>query len=239
MSVKISIQDEAHTHIKLAQEWDQVLTRVRTIPQFKDFLHPLSYSTLFRNLPDSGHVVVINIHEDHSDSLILTSSAEGPLHIALPDFSSRIADDLYHDLKILLHNSKIQSQGDRNNTGCRSHLHKRASVADILHQLWSFVVKPILNSLEYSCFDNSFTLFLRLTLLLKQPASNLPHIWWCATGPLTFLPIHAAGIYTSTASPGVYNKLSDFAVSSYIPIISFLVKIKQNAEQINIKKLDC
>ncbi|CAG8724500.1 11925_t:CDS:2, partial [Acaulospora colombiana] len=23
----------------------------------------------------------------------------------------------------------------------------------------------------------------------------LPRIWWCATGPLAFLPIHAAGIY--------------------------------------------
>jgi CHAT domain-containing protein len=50
---------------------------------------------------------------------------------------------------------------------------------------------------------------------------ELPRVWWCLSGPLTFLPIHAAGLYGENASLG--SKLSDFVVSSYIPTISSLI----------------
>jgi CHAT domain-containing protein len=46
-------------------------------------------------------------------------------------------------------------------------------------------------------------------------------VWWCLTGPLTFLPIHAAGLYGTKAFPG--SKLSDFIVSSYTPTLSSLI----------------
>ena len=49
--------------------------------------------------------------------------------------------------------------------------------------------------------------------------SKLPHIWWCPTGPLVFLPIHVSGIYKH--EKGISGKcLSEFAVSSYIPTIN-------------------
>jgi len=47
----------------------------------------------------------------------------------------------------------------------------------------------------------------------------MSRIWWCPTGPLAFLPIHAAGIYEQgNGLPG--NFLSELAVSSYIPTVS-------------------
>ena len=52
----------------------------------------------------------------------------------------------------------------------------------------------------------------------EQPESP-HHIWWCVTGPLAFLPIHAAGVYRETGSVCI----SDFAISSYIPSISTLL----------------
>ncbi|CAG8697403.1 9223_t:CDS:1, partial [Acaulospora colombiana] len=49
----------------------------------------------------------------------------------------------------------------------------------------------------------------------------LPRIWWCATGPLAFLPIHAAGIY----DPGsVDSQISDYVISSYTPTLSALLE---------------
>lgn len=52
-----------------------------------------------------------------------------------------------------------------------------------------------------------------------MPAANdLPHITWCTTGPLSFLPLHAAGNYNS---PGA--SLFDFAISSYTPTLSALL----------------
>lgn len=46
-------------------------------------------------------------------------------------------------------------------------------------------------------------------------------MWWCLTGPVTFLPIHAAGIYGENEKPG--SKLSDYAVSSYTPTLTNLI----------------
>jgi CHAT domain-containing protein len=49
----------------------------------------------------------------------------------------------------------------------------------------------------------------------------LTHVWWCPTGPLTFLPLHAAGLYGAKAIVG--SKLSDYVVSSYTPTLSSLI----------------
>jgi hypothetical protein len=80
MEHKMSIQDEANTHVKLAQKWNELLTKIRTIPKFEDFLQPPSCSNLLKNLPDSGPVVVINVHKDSCDALALGGVQQGLLH---------------------------------------------------------------------------------------------------------------------------------------------------------------
>jgi CHAT domain-containing protein len=50
--------------------------------------------------------------------------------------------------------------------------------------------------------------------------SDRSRIWWCPTGPLAFLPLHAAGIYGSAYQRG--SCISDFVVSSYIPTVRSL-----------------
>jgi CHAT domain-containing protein len=44
-------------------------------------------------------------------------------------------------------------------------------------------------------------------------------LWWCLTGPFTFLPIHAAGIYNAAGAESV----SDYVVSSYTPSLKSLL----------------
>ena len=55
----------------------------------------------------------------------------------------------------------------------------------------------------------------------QEPPSELKCIWWCLTGPLAFLPIHAAGIY-GEPNAGFGSTLSDFAISSYSPTVRAL-----------------
>ena len=65
-----------------------------------------------------------------------------------------------------------------------------------------------------------------------QPSQthNLPRIWWCPTGPLSFLPIHAAGIYP--VEKGDYHIcLTDYAISSYTPTVTALLVASQKASQ--------
>ena len=74
-----------------------------------------------------------------------------------------------------------------------------------------------------------------LSSFLKEPPSKLPRIWWCATGPLAFLPIHAAGIYsTSITKTGL--TLSDFAISSYIPNVRALTERVLDSPQVLDKR---
>lgn len=49
--------------------------------------------------------------------------------------------------------------------------------------------------------------------------SPLPRVWWCPTGALINLPIHAAGLYGPLGNVCV----SDFVISSYAPMLSTLL----------------
>lgn len=52
----------------------------------------------------------------------------------------------------------------------------------------------------------------------RLSVEHLPHITWCTTGALSFLPLHAAGCYDHTA-----NNIFNFAVSSYSPNLGALI----------------
>jgi CHAT domain-containing protein len=57
----------------------------------------------------------------------------------------------------------------------------------------------------------------------------MPHITWCLTGPLTFLPVHAAGLYDTEDGP----KTFDYVVSSYTPTLSSLLVAKRRPSKSN------
>jgi CHAT domain-containing protein len=52
-----------------------------------------------------------------------------------------------------------------------------------------------------------------------QKSDTPLRLWWCATGPFAFLPIHAAGIYDAEGG----ENLSEYAVSSYTPTLNSLL----------------
>ena len=61
-----------------------------------------------------------------------------------------------------------------------------------------------------------------LQLASTMTSDYICHIVWCATGPLAFLPLHAAGIYGSSDSTLNINLL-DHTTSSYTPTIASLL----------------
>ena len=65
-----------------------------------------------------------------------------------------------------------------------------------------------------------------------EPPSDLSRIWWCPTGPLAFLPIHAAGIYNEAHM----DCILDYVVSSYTPTVSSFLertRVSHSTEQAN------
>ncbi|KAI0092061.1 hypothetical protein BDY19DRAFT_990808 [Irpex rosettiformis] len=70
---------------------------------------------------------------------------------------------------------------------------------------WDAVVGPVLSALEYT--HRTF-----------EPKPK-PRVWWCPTGPFTFIPLHAVG-HSQAGKQSVCT--FDYVVSSYIPSINSL-----------------
>ncbi|KAF8870436.1 CHAT domain-containing protein, partial [Gymnopilus junonius] len=221
---KVSIQDQTLNHLKLAQNWDQLLLRVREIPGYEDFLKPVPYSTIVQGLPDSGFIVVINVHRERTDALVLRSGTSEPIHIPLEEFSYEKAFHLRNALKAYLGRLGCRMRGPEFDSilrGMRPARNDPSSLKEVLKQLWMFVAKPILNAIGISVGNlNSST-----------PVSDKQRIWWCTTGPLAFLPIHAAGIYEDAE----HVTLPDLVISSYTPTITTLTGRAKDAHPLDEK----
>jgi hypothetical protein len=55
----------------------------------------------------------------------------------------------------------------------------------------------------------------------------MPHITWCLSGLLSFLPIHAAGLYGALGQPKIFH----YVVSSYVPSLTVLLSVKRRSTE--------
>ena len=196
---QISLEKEAREHIKFAKERDQLLATIRNIPGFEDFLQPRKCADIMSRLPDEGVVVIINIHNDRCDALALMAGASEPMHILLPNFSYQEAERLAKGLHGYPLRQRVLSRigiplADEDGPSLPN-----IDPAEVLSVLWSQVVCPILESLAFSVRFLALrflqcSLFCDLQLTQAETESCVkPRIWWCPTGPLVSLPIHACG----------------------------------------------
>ncbi|TEB25890.1 hypothetical protein FA13DRAFT_1796185 [Coprinellus micaceus] len=222
-SDRISLEDEARDHVHLAGD-------------FEDFLRPTPFSALVQYLPTSGFLVVVNVHENRCDAIALRGGSAGAVHIPLPLFSLEKANKYRNMISSQLHSQGVRGRGDIFETEEEDGNPDRAlmppsqrtrpqarcggGIRLILGGLWKELVKPILN---------------KLGVLKGDPASNvdLPRIWWCPTGPLTFLPIQAAGIYQGQGAESIL----DYVIPSFTPTLSALTsRVKEGCGSVGQEK---
>ncbi|KAF6759603.1 CHAT domain-containing protein [Ephemerocybe angulata] len=215
LSQKITLEDEARAHLDLARRRDELLQRARAITGFESFLMPPPCSTLMEHLPEAGPIIVINIDENRCDALALLAGLDEPIHIPLPNFSIEKANTYRTILDTKLRGHSLRSREVEPRGVTPAPVGKRGedlSVHRVLRCLFEEVVKPILDTLGFSKVDRS-------------AAEVPPRLWWCPTGALSFLPLHAAGIYRGPNQESV----NDYAVSSYTPTITALTdRVKNN-----------
>jgi hypothetical protein len=71
-------------------------------------------------------------------------------------------------------------------------------------------------------------IFQRLVLIgVPSEGTSRPRVWWCPTGPLTFLPLHAAGPYTRGGGPDTSKRV----VSSYTSTLGALLRAQSMSPQ--------
>ncbi|CAE6524797.1 unnamed protein product [Rhizoctonia solani] len=180
---------------QLIAEYYEIISQVRELAGFKDFLQPKRASELI-GAARQGPVVIVNCHNSSCDALIIKPGIKDIISIPLKGYTFAKAQSAYLVMKGSLVTRDMRERGFQSiqSQGCE----------DVLASLWKNVVELILSNLGY---------------MEKTSAEKLPHVTWCPTGIMTFLPLHAAGDYTSQSQPRVF----DYVVSSYTPTLTALL----------------
>ncbi|KAG8710863.1 hypothetical protein FRC11_004036, partial [Ceratobasidium sp. 423] len=195
-------------HRRLAKEYSELVSQARTLPGFENFLQPMNADGLI-HAARNGPVVVITCYKDRCDALLILPGASNVEHLPLPNFD----EDKAHVIRAQV-NMHLFHLG----MGRRAPIMRRPLIdpgADggydwgVLAVLWYDIVKPVLDFLGYT----------------NNPSmDNLPHITWCPTGALSFLPLHAAGDYDKPQS-----RAFDYVISSYTPSLTALLSSTPSA----------
>ncbi|QRW26161.1 CHAT domain protein [Rhizoctonia solani] len=189
----------------LAIGYNHLLAQIRTLDGFNDFLLPLKSDRLI-NAARHGPVVVIGCShhrcdQGRCDALLVVPGQSTISHLHLPNFTLRKAEEAREKLEGSLRNKGFRERGVKlvPLPGYKD------GFASMLLDLWSDIVKPVLDFLGY-------------TKNVPENDLDLPHITWCPTGTLSFLPLHAAGDYSQHGC-----KVFNYVVSSYTPTLTALL----------------
>lgn len=180
-----------------AREWDDVRAQVRPLPGFEHFLAPVPYADL-KAAASEGPVVIVNASRYGCLALIVDAACEQPRVVSLPDLSLDAAADHANEMLHMLPGAADPRRAfpDREKD--------RHAVLDVLDWLADVIANPVLAALGHT--DTHVT------------GSPSPRVWWCPTGRLSLLPIHAAGHHPrlrTAATPGAWSRWNPTRYDSY------------------------
>ncbi|KAI0419441.1 CHAT domain-containing protein [Xylaria grammica] len=180
-----------------AAELDKIIDQIRHLPGFENFLQPPGVEELMTSASE-GPVVVINVSKYRCDALLVET--QGIRSIALPNLRQAEVEEKVRLMKSTSSESVIS-------------LGARDQMYGILEWLWDVVVRPILDELGFT----------------EPPSGDNrpPRVWWIPTGPLTLLPLHAAGRPSLQSTESALDRV----MSSYSPSIKALLYSRRNAKK--------
>jgi tetratricopeptide (TPR) repeat protein len=204
--------DEAR--IGAAHDWDQIVAEVRTMPGYGSFLRAPEFAELTSDIGDRT-VVIINVSRYRCDALAVSSS--GVRLIPLPGLTLDAATEQAARYREALDEFGRSDAGASDGRSvARSARRQRTAddpIEDVLAWLGERVTFPVLDALGHT----------------SRPTGDprlWPRVWWCPTGPLTALPLHAAGHH----EPGHHvPAVLDRVVSSYVPTLRALHSAEERA----------
>lgn len=180
---------------RLAEEWDEIVDRIRSIDGLETFLAAVPYEQLAAEACE-GPIVVVNLSRYGCCAIALTKNA--PVVVDLPTLTRTATAERANALL----QTRLTAESERTLANVRA---AQRVLLDTLAWLYDTVVTPVLTALA-PLLDGA------------TGDASQPRIWWCPTGPLTMLPLHAAGHHAA----GRTDTLLDRVVSSYLPTIGAL-----------------
>ena len=211
-------QDAAELRRRKAREWDEVLDQVRALPGFGHFLAAVPYADL-KSAAADGPVVIVNASSYGCHALIVDPGREQPRVAILPDLSLEAAAEHANELLAAL------AGADDPGRSFLDQEKDRRAVLDVLDWLWDVIGGPVLTAVGYTGAPGA--------------GSPWPRVWWCPTGPLAALPIHAAGHHPRlrTTATGSADSVPDRVISSYTPTLTALARARQPAAAAPVRHL--
>lgn len=185
----------------IARELGALLTKARRLEGFHDFLAPrLPAFADLRKAAAGGPVVIINVSV-RCDALVV--DRETVRLIPLQDLTQSDCHERIVEFAIAL--ALVEFRPD---AGGPEWPRARATVRETLRWAWRTIAEPVLNALNTA----------------DQPARP-QRLWWCPTGVLTVLPLHAAGFHDADDPPNL--SVLDRVVSSYTPTLRVLARSRE------------
>jgi tetratricopeptide (TPR) repeat protein len=177
---------------RLAREWQEALDAIRAGDGFADFLRPPRTGQL---LPAGAHgpVVVVTVGKEGDGHALLLDGTDLTV-CPLPGLTHREARERS---ELLFAAAAAAGRSAVARGFAEQH------VGGLLDWLWSTVAEPVLDALGITG--------------PPPPGQEPPRLWWCPCGPLSFLPLHAAGA------------VPDRVVSSYTPSLTALLRARGRA----------
>ncbi len=182
-----------------AAEFDQVVRDIRALDKWEDFQEPLGWERLSEAAAD-GPVAVINVSAWGCFVLLLTRPPGGPgrvdvlpLDVTQDEIGRRAGVFRTAVTRLREATGRERLRGDR-------------ELKDTLRWLGTHLVRPVLAHLGLAG--------------PADPGTPLPRLWWCPTGVLSLLPLHAAVLEEGPDGP-VYTH--DRVVSSFTPTLGALL----------------
>ncbi len=192
--------------MRLAREFDDLIGQVRALDGFEHFLAPTPLTQL-RAAANGGPVVIVNTSRHGCHALLVTTTGVQVVH--LPDLTH---DQVIDQANALL---GVLDRATQHNRPPLERDKDRHAVFDILSWLWDTVTGPVLTSLGHTS--------------PPAPDAAWPRVWWCPTGPLTLLPLHAAGHHPRHQRPDnpvSADTVPDRVISSYTPTLTALLRAR-------------
>jgi tetratricopeptide (TPR) repeat protein len=180
---------------RLAERHLDLLIKIQSLPGFEGFLRIPSFAEL-RAAADQGPVIIVNVSKHRCDALLLRPGHDDVLVVPLPTLT---AAEVAHRARVFVEVITEQAPGAPD-PGVL--IDARQTFHATTEWLWDEIVNPILDR-----------------LFPRQPEASrqLPRVWWCPTGPLSLLPLHAAGHHQDGVAA------ADRVISSYTPTLRSLI----------------
>ena len=215
--------------MRLASQWDELVTEVRRLPGFGDFLQAPRFGAL-REAAEGGPVVMLNAGPRRCDAILVQPERAEPVALEKLTIDSAAREVRRYLSRIWEYQQAYQAEAmararisdganeysafqayDQARTAAvQQREHMEATLTEIAEWMWHAVGRPVLDALG------------------TPPGGNGPRrLWWCPIGLMSFLPIHAAGLHTQAGG----ETILDNVVSSYTPSLRALLQARSRAPE--------